>query len=177
MNFCAIGIETTGRSPGRIRTIGVARFCHRYLEGTWSCTVSAECDTGAAAWRGPGTTVPPTMPRLAEALIELGRYTGPGVMVHHAAQVRAAMQIGTQLHGIALPPWTWLDSESLAMLAWPFFRGRCSHLLSIARRLRIDCARHDAVEYAVATGSILMHAAATLGADMDQLAALTPPTT
>lgn len=173
MNYCALGIETIGQPPKQIRTIGVARFRDYRLEGTWSCAAGMD-SLGVADGTGEAQPAAQTMARLAEALAELGRCVGPGVVVHHSASVRTAVQSAARRQGVVLPPWTWLDSESLALLAWPTFQGRCSHLLSIARRLRIDCARRGCVDHAVATGTILARIAATAAIGLDRLAVSSP---
>ena len=89
-------------------------------------------------------------------------------LVSHSSFDRQALERAAAKYGIGLPPLRWLDSGKIARATWPDRYGRDGWgLKKIALDLNIEFQHHDALEDAMATAQILLHAHQESGLDVD----------
>ena len=95
-------------------------------------------------------------PRFSERHAWLERWIQHETVVSHSWFDHQALTRACSLHGLALPPCTWMDSCETARAAWPHLPRH--RLKDVANALGIQFRHHDALEDARACGLIVHHA-------------------
>ena len=80
------------------------------------------------------------------------------IVVHHSPFNRVAFRKAFVKYGLELFEVQWLDSVQMAKHTWEEFSNGGYNLEHVAYRLGIEFQHHEALEYAVACGKIVVEA-------------------
>lgn len=170
LTFNAIDVETANRNRASICQVGLVQVRGGRISNTLNVLVDPEepfepINTSIHGIDEEAVRDAPSMNRLyrdVRAIIE------QAPLVSHSSFDRQALERAAEKYGLELPPILWLDSGKIARATWPDRYGREGWALKkIAQDLKIEFRHHDALEDAMATAQILLHAHRESGLDVD----------
>ena len=170
LTFNAIDVETANADPYSICQIGIVQVHGGQILGQLSLLVNPEEPFNPLNVRLHGIdegTIQDSK-TLPELHTELCRHLAKTVLVSHTEFDRIALEGAMSKYGLEQPPTTWLDSSTVARLAWPSRFGRRRGLASIAGDLGIAFEHHNAVEDARAAAEIVLLACQSTGLDVEE---------
>jgi len=165
VNFVAIDVETANADLANVCQIGIVSFENGNLKESWQSFVNPEdyFDPVNVAIHGIDESAvagAPIFPQLATMIRER---TAVCVVVSHTCFDRVALARVSEKYDLAPFECTWLDTARVVRRAWTELSQRGYELESVATKLGIAFAHHNAAEDARAAGEILLRAMSETG--------------
>lgn len=174
-SFIAIDVETANADPASICQIGLARFAHGQLSGTFQSLVNPgqPFDWRTVRIHGIGPDDVASAPDLGALVPELRAFTHGSVLASHTLFDRSALQRALTRYGASPLENAWIDTAVVVRRTWPEYRMRGYGLANIAGVLGLEFRHHDALEDARAAGEVLSRAMVLTGTGVEDW--LAPP--
>ncbi len=168
IDFYAVDVETANPDRATICQIGVAAVRGNRIVDTWGSLVDPQAafEPSFVGIHGIDESSVKGKPTLPELWNELSDRLYGEVLVSHTAFDRTAFGHAAERHGLHPLSVVWLDSAHVARRAWPKKYRRRWSLRLIANDLGIEFRHHDALEDAVASAKIVIHARRVTGYDI-----------
>ena len=174
MTFNSIDVETAASAgPASICQIGIVHVRDGVIEDRWKTLVNPEVEFASFNVRLHGIEEADirNSPTLPEVRDELRRRLHDSVLVSHSLQFfdRDVFERAMTRYDLEQLQVTWLDSEKIALLAWPERYGHKTRLKlkDAATDLGISFQHHDALEDARAAAEIVLRACAEANTDIE----------
>lgn len=168
-SFVAIDVETANADMASICQIGAAVFERGTIVSQWSSFVDPGdyFDPVNVSIHGITEDDVRGAPLFSAACADLSAIVAGRVVVTHTHFDRVALSQACLRHGGTLTDCEWLDSACVARRAWEDVARSGYGLAALAKRCGINFKHHDALQDAVAAGSILLKAIAESGQDLE----------
>ena len=167
--YVALDVETANSDYASICQVGIAEFDSRGVPGrTWASLIDPEDHFASmnVSIHGIREESVRGAPRFPDVLPEIRKLCDDRIVVHHMPFDRVAIGRATERYGLAGPRATWLDSAQVARRAWKRFSRRGYGLGNLASELGIPLRHHDALQDAIAAGSVVALAMEKAGTDI-----------
>lgn len=164
--FVAFDVETASSAAQSICQVGLACVDDFGRIDTFSLLVNPRCAYSAFNTQLHGidarmTAGAPDFREVMEALLPL--MAGQPIVQHSSFDQRA-VNAAARHYGLEEPPFSWVNSVTIARKAWPEWRGQGGHGLGhLKKQLGLEFRHHDAGEDARAAAQVVLLAEERLG--------------
>jgi len=158
--FYTIDVETANADYSSICQIGIAEFIDNRLTNTWSSLVNPDdyFDGINISIHGINETAVKNAPTFGQIYPKLKEFLENNIAGHHMPFDRIAINRACELNQLATIQTSWLDSAKIVRRTWEEFAYSGFGLANISRHLGIKFKHHNALEDAIATGHVMIHA-------------------
>lgn len=164
--FVAFDVETASSAAQSICQVGLACVDHFGRIDTFSLLVNPRCAYSYfnTALHGIDASMTAGAPDFAEVIVTLLPLMVGQPIVQHSTFDQRAVKAAARHYGLAEPPLVWVNSVTIARMAWPEWRGQGGHGLGhLKKRLALEFQHHDAGEDARAAAQVVLLAEERLG--------------
>lgn len=168
-SFVAIDVETANPDLSSICQIGIARFEKGVPTERWVSLIDPADYFCPSCIHVHGILPEDVLgqPRISDVYAKIISQVSDHVVVAHTGFDRSSLGKAFARSGLEMPQWRWLDSARVARRAWPEVAQKGYGLANLAARLGIRFKHHDALEDAIAAGTVLVYAITESGQDLD----------
>lgn len=168
LDFIAVDVETANSDQSSVCQVGLAVFRNGKLTKTWRkfCNPLCSFDAANVAIHGIEMRHVVDAPKLQNVILAMSKALAGHVFVAHSGFDNRALRAAADLYNIVLPANAWIDTVKVSRLVWPDLPDH--RLRTIATELSIDFRHHDALEDAIACGTILTEASKLSGYGVDE---------
>jgi DNA polymerase-3 subunit epsilon len=169
--FYSLDVETANTDSGSICQIGIGRFEHGELTGTWKSYIDPgeHFNHHNVRVHGIDSDMVQNAPKFYEVYGFLRRTFEHNIVVHHAPFDRVAFGKAYRKYNLEPFPVKWLDSSTVARRTWKQFSKTGYGLHNLAEFLDIKFKHHDALEDSVTAGKIVVAACRERGVGVEEL--------
>lgn len=164
--FIAFDVETASSAAHSICQVGLACVDDFGRIDTFSLLVDPRCAYSAfnTQLHGIDARLTAGAPDFAEVLVALFPLMAGQPVVQHSSFDQRAVNAAARHHGLDEPPFSWVNSVTIARRAWPEWRGQGGHgLAHLKKQLGLEFRHHDAGEDARAAAQVVLLAEERLG--------------
>ncbi len=164
--FVAFDVETASSAAQSICQVGLACVDHFGRIDTFSLLVNPRCAYSGfnTQLHGIDARMTAGAPDFAEVLVNLMPLMQGQPIVQHSTFDQRAVNAAARHYGLEEPPFSWVNSVTIARKAWPEWLGQGGHGLGhLKKRLALEFQHHDAGEDARAAAQVVLLAEERLG--------------
>lgn len=157
--FVAFDVETASNTAHSICQMGYACVDHFGRIDTFSLLVDPRCEYAAFNTQLHGIDARKTngCPDFAQVMAQLSPLMARYPIVQHSTFDQRAVNFAAEHYGLTLPPFTWVNSVTIARKAWPEWLGHGGHGLGhLKKQLALTFDHHDAGEDARAAAQVVL---------------------
>lgn len=157
--FVAFDVETASSAAQSICQVGLACVDHFGRIDTFSLLVNPRCAYADFNTRLHGIDARMTAdaPDFAQVLVALFPLMAAQPIVQHSTFDQRAVNAAARYHGLGEPPFSWVNSVTIARKAWPEWKGQGGHGLGhLKKQLGLQFQHHDAGEDARAAAQVVL---------------------
>jgi DNA polymerase-3 subunit epsilon len=158
--FYVIDVETANADYSSICQIGIAQFQNGKLLDKWETLVNPQdyFDWMNISIHGINENMVKNSPTFKEIYPRLKEIIENNIVAHHMPFDRIAINRACELNKLNTIQVNWIDSAKIVRRTWGQFAYSGYGLSKIAKYLGIDFQHHNALEDAIATGKVILHA-------------------
>ncbi len=164
--FVAFDVETASGAAHSICQVGLACVDHFGRIDTFSLLVNPRCAYAAfnTQLHGIHAGMTADAPDYVEVLVALFPLMAAQPIVQHSTFDQRAVNAAALHYGLTEPPFTWVNSVTIARKAWPEWKGHGGHGLGhLKKQLGLQFQHHDAGEDARAAAQVVLLAEERVG--------------
>ncbi|SHE57086.1 exonuclease domain-containing protein [Dysgonomonas macrotermitis] len=160
-DFIALDVKTANPSLDSICQIGIVKFVDGQIVDSWNLIIDPEdwFDPFNVSLHGITEEMVSGKPKYPEIYNRLKEIVNGMVVVHHTAFDKIALSKINEKYSLdPLPVNAWLNTARIVRRTWEQFKDSGYGLVPVSEFLNIKLKHHDALNDAIATGQILLHA-------------------
>lgn len=163
--FVVVDVETANADYASICQIGVAIFENWSLVDTWETLVNPQCDFSSGNIGIHGITEAHVVdaPKFKDVYAYIDQRMRGQLVISHSLFDRNAFDQAFRLHGLDWFECHWMDSTRVVRRTWPELSKRGYGLSNLKKKFGLEFQHHDALEDAIAAGTVLTLAAKKRG--------------
>ncbi|MCU4163931.1 exonuclease domain-containing protein [Carboxylicivirga caseinilyticus] len=160
MKYFALDVETANTYYSSICQIGIAEFEDGEIINRWSTLINPECyfDPINVSIHNITEEDVKDAPTFTKIYNYLSERLNNHIIIHHMPFDKIAINQACEEYQLPLINIKWLDSAKIVRRTWEQFAYKGFGLKNVANFLEIDFKHHDALQDAIAAGSIVAHA-------------------
>ncbi len=158
--FYVLDVETANADYSSICQIGIAKFKNGELAEEWESLIDPDdyFDEMNISIHGITEKKVQGSPTFDKVYPKLKELLENKVVGHHMPFDRIAINRACEFYGLNLIEINWIDSAKIVRRTWKEFAYSGYGLANITTYLKIEFEHHNALQDAIATGKVMLHA-------------------